>query len=213
MQHARQLFFILLFTFFAALPIYAASVDISVGSSNGPITVAVNEVVTFDAYVICDDDLVYVEGTAVPKDTDNDSEAAWRIQNQSIASIRITGFGVGWECINDPSGQCDTWLFDYLKFDSPVINANKIYDLLISPVDNANSFPVTDFDTLVGDVPYDNMWIDISPDEVIAINEIEFVDSHGNKITMASGTSVSFTVTWRDSNANTYVNIFTVTWP
>ncbi|WP_198263207.1 hypothetical protein [sulfur-oxidizing endosymbiont of Gigantopelta aegis] len=137
---------LLILTISLPTSLYATSVSISVGGSRGPINVAVNDVVTFDADVICNDDLVYVDGTAAPKDTHNDSEVAWRIKNQSLSTIRLTSFGVSWECLNDPSSQCDTWLFDYLKFDAPVINANKIYDVLISPVDNANSFPITDFD-------------------------------------------------------------------
>jgi hypothetical protein len=197
----------------------ASSVDLTVGGSNGPISVNVGDTVNFDVAVNCgagnSNDLIYVPGTVQPKDGDNESEVEWSIRNDTASTIRINKFGVSWNCINDPGGVCGSWKFDYVKFeeDQPVADPNKIYEDM-SPVDNSNSFPLTVFDSNVGDNnPYRNRYLDIAPNQTVQINEMEFVDNTGDKIEpVPSGTEVEFTVTWGDTNGNTYTQTFSVTW-
>jgi len=193
----------------------ATTATLTVGGSSGPISATTGTAVVFDLNVSCggasSNDLIYVPGSAQPKDNEGKSEIAWAIQNQSAATIRIDSFGVSWNCLNDPGNVCSAWKFDYVKFD--VNDENKIYENM-APVDISNSFPVTGFDTNVGDQsPYQNRYIDIAAGQTISINEMEFVDFWGEKYKyIPSGTSVEFTVTWRDVNGNSYPQVFTVTW-
>ncbi len=214
MKFIKALWLLLLVPF----PLWAATADLTVGGSNGPISVAVGTPVSFDVLVDCgssSDELIYVPGTAGPKGGDVSSEVGWDIRNDTASTIRIDSFGVSWDCVNDPGGVCSSWLFDYVKFEKnqPVIDPNKIFEA-ISPTDANNSFPLTTFDTNVGKTaPYQTPYLDIAPGETVQINEMEFVDSNGDKINpVPAGTSVEFTVTWGDSNGNTYIEIFTVTW-
>jgi hypothetical protein len=133
--------------------------------------------------------------------------------NNTASTIRINGFGLSWNCVNDPGNVCATWKFDYVKFGNPVNKANKIYK---SACNGPNDpFPVTDFDRNVGNAPYDHPWIDIAAGATVDIDEFEMVDPAAGckKIDpVPAGTEVEFTVTWRDTNGNTYPQTLTVTW-
>ncbi len=191
--------------------LHATTINISVNGSNQPVTTSIGQTVQFDVSVICSGLLEYVPGTAQSKDNDTDAEVAWSMQNNSPDTIRLTGFGVSWNCITDTANLCATWSFDYLLFDSPVTNPINIYDDLPA---SSPTFPVTDFDTNVGGAPFDQPYLDVTSGSTVLINEIEFVDSSGDQVNnVPSGTQVEFTVTWRDINGNTYPQIFTVTWP
>ena len=219
MRYIPRLFFVFLLVILPLSVFAASSVDLTVGGSNGPISVDVDQTVTFDVTVNCgtgnSTELVYVPGTAQPKGGDSKSEVAWDIRNDTDSTIRINKFGVSWNCIVDPDGVCASWKFDYVKFEKnqPVKGPNKIYDGE-GPVDDSNSFPLTPFDTDVGDKdPYKEKYLDIDPNETVQINEMEFVDKDGDKIKpVQSDTQVEFTVTWGDTAGNTYTQIFSVTW-
>ncbi len=204
----NRLLLILLLAWFGTAQ--AASVDITSGGSNGPIVVAVGATVTFDAAVICDDLLVQVPGSEGPKGGNSKSEIEWQIRNDTPTTIRLVAFGVDWVCLNDPGGDCGSWEFEYLKFGNPVTGAKKIYKNMSSV---PTSFSVTPFDEDVGGGGFKDPWLDVAPGQVVDIDEIEFVDSGGNKIDpMTAGTQVEFTVTWRDDAGIDYVQVFTVTW-
>lgn len=215
MRYILRFFFVLLLGLLPFSVFAASSVDLTVGGSNGPILVNVGEAVNFDVTVNCgtgnSTELVYVPGTAQPKGGGSKSEVAWDIRNDTASTIRINQFGVSWNCINDPGGVCDSWKFDYVKFD--LNNANKIYETL-PPVDNNNSFALTAFDADVSDDnPFRNPYLDIAAGDTVHINEMEFVDNVGNKIDpVPNGTQVEFTVSWGDTAGNTYTQIFSVTW-
>ena len=190
-------------------PAQATTVNISVGGSEQTVTAVTGQTIQFDVSVICSGDLDYIDGTGQPKGNKSKSEVEWSFINNSSATIRLTGFGITWNCL---SGDCNGWFFDYLKFDSPVEGAKKIYDNK-SPV--TPPFSVTDFDSDVGNSnEHKNPYLDIPDGSSVGINEIEFVDSKGKKIDkISSGTKLELFVTWRDTNGNTYPQNFTVTWP
>ncbi len=200
-----------------SLPAISATstVSLTVGGSSGPIAATTGSPVVFDVTVDCgtasNTDLVVVTGSVEPKQDRLDSEVAWDIRNDSGSTIRINKFGVSWNCLTDPDSVCSDWEFAHMRFDVP--DENKIYEAM-SPVDNNNSFPLTTFDDDVADSsPYTNPYIDIADGETVPINEMEFVDSSGDKYEdIQSGTSVEFTVTWGDTDGNTYTQIFTLTW-
>lgn len=201
---------------FISLPAFSAtsSVSLTVGGSSGPITATAGSPVVFDVAVACgtasSDELIYVPGTAQPKNGDPESEISWDIRNDTGSTIRINKFGVSWNCLNDPGNVCSNWYFDYVKFEEPPVNnPNKIFDAAGA----SNSFPLTTFDRNVGQDANAHPYLDIVAGATIPINEMEFVDSGGNKYeNIQSGTSVEFTVTWGDTNGNTYTQIFTLTW-
>jgi len=197
----------------AGSPAGAGNVTISANGATGPVvTVSVGTSVTFDANVTCNDDLTVVPGSEGPKNGGTTSEVEWQFINNTASTIRLTGFGISWNCLTDPDNICDSWRFDYLKFGNPVTVANKIYDPAC--YDDSNSFPVTDFDRDIGNGAYANTYLDVAAGDTIDIDEIEFVDSGcGGKIDpVTSGTQVEFTVTWRDDTGGLYPQIFTVTW-
>ena len=197
----------------AATAAGAAEVTISANGSTGPVVaVTVGTPVTFAANVACNDELAVVPGTVQPKNGGKSSEIEWSFTNNTNSTIRLTGFGLTWNCVSDPGNVCDTWRFDYLKFGTPVTGANKIYDSACYDVNNA--FPVTDFDRDVGDKAYANPWLDVDPGATIDVDEFEMVDPGGcKKINpVPAGTEVEFTVTWRDDTGKTYPQTFTVTW-
>ncbi len=197
----------------AATAAGAATVTISANGSTGPVvTVPVGSAVSFAASVTCNDELAVVTGTVQPKNGGNSSEVEWSFTNNTASTIRLTGFGLSWNCISDPGGVCDSWRFDYIKFGAPVTGATKIYDSACYDVNNA--FPVTDFDRNVGDRAYANPWLDVAPGATIDVDEFEMVDPGGcAKINpVPSGTEVEFTVTWRDDTGKTYPQTLTVTW-
>ncbi len=200
---------------FISLPAISATstVSLTVGGSSGPIAATTGNPVVFDVTVDCGSasstDLVVVSGTVQPKGGDT-SEIAWDIRNDSGSTIRINKFGVSWNCLNDPGNVCSDWYFDYVKFlEPPVNNPNKLFDAAGS----SDPFPLTTFDRDVGQDANAHPYLDILADATIPIEEMEFVDSGGNKIeNIQSGTSIEFTVTWGDTNGNTYTQIFTLTW-
>jgi len=190
----------------------ATSVNITVNGSDQAVTTTAGQVVQFDISVICAGLLEYIDGTGQSKGNKSKSEVEWSFINNSSETIRLTGVGISWNCIVDADGDCAIWGFDYLKFDDPVEGAKKIYE----DKNPTNSpFSVTDFDSNVGNSnEHKNPYLDVRAGETVEIDEIEFVDSDGDKIdNIKSGTQVEFTATWRDDQGNTYPQTFTVTWP
>ena len=186
---------------------HAATINITVNGSDQPVTTSVGQTVVFDVSVICgnvNNTLINVPGSEKVKDK---SEVSWTIRNNSASPIRVTGFGVSWNCITDPGNICSTWKFEHLHLEKAIFK-----DLAATP--STNPFPVTDFDTDVGKKPNDNPYFDIPAGSDIKIKHMTFVDSTGKKTDpVPSGTQVQFTATWRDDNNNTYPQVFTVTWP
>ena len=199
--------------------LHAATVTVSAnGNSTGPVVVNAGTPVNFDAVVACANtsDLIVVPGTTRPKKP-NKSEVSWTIQNQTANPITITGFGVSWQCVNDPNNVCANWRFDYIKLDKQPTNptitqANKEFRGL-APV--ATDFPIHDFTADPNNfVANGQEFFVVNPGQSISINEIEFVDANGKKYKnlQGSGLSVDFTARWRDNNGNVYVQNFNITW-